>query len=61
MTYHGAAIRMPNQDDVPQVLPEQKIDDVRDVGVETDVSAQHMYTFSETCQCRREDLVSFGR
>ena len=59
--YDGTAVGMSNQDDVAQVFPNQEINDIQDMGFETDAAAQEMGPFSETRQRRRKDFVPFGR
>jgi hypothetical protein len=50
-----------DQDDVAQVLPDQEIGDIRDMGAEVDVAAQEMAAFSDTRQRRRKHPMRTGR
>ena len=47
---------MSDQHDVAEVLPDQEIDHVGDMGFEFDVAAQKMGTFTDPRQGRREDI-----
>ena len=56
-----APVRVPDQDDVTEVLEQHEIDDIVNVGREIDLWADEVDSLADSRQARREDLVTVGR